>query len=95
MRRTNLILGFTALAPLAILAATVSAGQLNQQSADAMSRALTAAHAVNARVDGELMADDAALQVLAGSTLIERKDWAGARAANACFARAAAGRMCY
>ncbi len=79
MRRTNLILGFTALAPLAILAATVTAGQLRQQSAEAVSRALATARAVNARVDGELMADDAALQVLAGSTLIERRDWTGAR----------------
>ena len=79
MRRTSLILGFTALAPLAILAATVTAGQLRQQSADAVSRALTAARAIHARVDGELMADDAALQVLAGSTLIERRDWAAAR----------------
>lgn len=79
MRRTNLILGFTALAPLAILAATVTAGQLRQQSADAVSHALNAARAINARVDGELMADQSALQVLAGSTLIERKDWAGAR----------------
>ena len=83
MRRTNLILGFTALAPLAILAATVTAGQLRQQGADAVSRALTAARAINARVDGELMADDAALQVLAGSTLIERKDWAGMRERSA------------
>ena len=79
MRRTSLIFGFTALAPLAILAATVTAGQLRQQSADTVSRALNAARAVNARVDGELMADDSALQVLAGSTLIERKDWAAAR----------------
>ena len=91
MRRTNLILGFTALAPLAILAATVTAGQLNQQSTDAVSSALTAAHAVNARVDGELMADDAALQVLAGSTLIERKDWAGARARSERVLRARSG----
>ena len=79
MRRTSLIFGFTALAPLAILAATVTAGQLRQQSADAVERALTAARAVNARVDGELMADDSALQVLAGSTQIERKDWPEAR----------------
>ena len=79
MRRTSLIFGFTALAPLAILAATVTAGQLRQQSTDAVERALTAAHAVNARIDGELLADDSALQVLAGSTLIERKDWTGAR----------------
>ena len=91
MRRTNLILGFTALAPLAILAATVTAGQLNQQSTDAVSSALTAAHAVNARVDGELMADDAALQVLAGSTLIERKDWATARARSEGVLRARSG----
>ena len=83
MRRTSLILGFTALAPLAILAATVTAGQLRQQSADAVSHALTAARAINARVDGELMADDAALQVLAGSTLIERKDWPGMRERSA------------
>ena len=79
MRRTSLILGLTALAPLAILAATVTAGQLRQQSANAVARGLTAARAANARVDGELMADDAALQVLAGSTLIEREDWPGAR----------------
>ena len=79
MRRTSLILGFTALAPVAILAATVTAGQLRQQSAEAVSRALAAARAVNARVDGELMADDAALRVLADSTLIARQDWAGAR----------------
>ena len=83
MRRTSLILGFTALAPLAILAATVTAGQLRQQSADAVSHALTAVRAVNARVDGELMADDSALQVLAGSTLIERKDWPGMRERSA------------
>lgn len=79
MRRTSMILGFTALAPLAILAATVTAGQLRQQGTDAVSRALTAARAVNARVDGELMADDAALQVLAGSTFFQTKDWEGAR----------------
>ena len=79
MRRTSLIFGFTALAPLAILAAMVTAGQLRQQSIDAVEDALTAAHAVNARIDGELLADDSALQVLAGSTLIERKDWTGAR----------------
>ena len=72
MRRTSLMLGFTAFAPLAILGATVTAGQLRQQSADAVERGLTAAQAINARVDGELMADDSALQVLAGSTLIER-----------------------
>ena len=83
MRRTNLILGFTALAPLAILAATVTAGQLRQQGTDAVSRALTAVRAINARVDGELMADDSALQVLAGSTLIERKDWPGMRERSA------------
>ena len=64
MRRTSLILGFTALAPVAILAATVTAGQLRQQSAEAVSRALAAARAVNARVDGELMADDAALRLI-------------------------------
>ena len=79
MRRTSLVLGFTALAPLAILAAMVSASQLRQQSAESVSRALNAARAVNARIDGELRADDSALQVLAGSTLIERKDWAAAR----------------
>ena len=83
MRRTSLILAFTALAPLAILAATVTAGQLRQQGEDAVNRALNTARAVNARVDGELMADDAALQVLAGSTLIERKDWEGARLRSA------------
>ena len=83
MRRTSLILAFSGLAPLAILAATVTAGQLRQESTDTLNRALTAAHAVNARVDGELMADDSALQVLAGSTLIERKDWAGARLRSA------------
>ena len=83
MRRTSLILGLTALAPLAILAATVTAGQLRQQSADAVSRALTAARAVNARVDGELMADDAALQVLAASYLIERGDWVRAQERSA------------
>jgi signal transduction histidine kinase len=91
MRRTSLILGFTALAALAILAATVTAGQLRQQSADAVSRALTAARAVNARVDGELMADDSALQVLAASFLIERGEWVQARERSAGVLRSRAG----
>ena len=83
MRRTSLILGFSGLAPLAILVAIITAGQLRQQSADAVSRALTAAHVVNAQIDGALLADDSALQVLAGSSLIERKNWADARLRSA------------
>jgi signal transduction histidine kinase len=79
MRRTRLILAFTGLAPLAILAAMVTAGQLRQQSDQAIDQAMATARAVNARIDGELMADDSALQVLAGAAAIERKDWAGAR----------------
>ena len=78
MRRTSLILAFSGLAPLAILAATVTAGQLRQQSADAVNRALATARTVNARIDGELMADDSALQVLSAS-LIDQSDWRSAR----------------
>ena len=91
MRRTSLIFAFTALAPLVILAATVTASQLRQESTNAVSRALTAARAVNARVDGELMADDAALQVLAASYLIERGEWVQARERSAGVLRSRTG----
>lgn len=79
MRRTTILLSVAALAPVVVFAATMAAGSFRDQARQTEVLYLAEAREVNARLDGELMADLSALSVLSSSTFISARDWRSAR----------------
>lgn len=80
MRRTAAIVSVAALAPLLVLAAMWGGASLNASRDRQISERLNLAREVNAQIDSELLAAQAALRVLAGTTAIQDRDWPIARA---------------
>ncbi len=80
LRRTTIVIGFAAVAPLIVLAAMMGAGNLTAVQERAISERLSLAREVNAHIDNELIAGQTALSVLAGSSAFAERDFARARA---------------
>ncbi|MEQ1811410.1 MAG: ATP-binding protein [Terricaulis sp.] len=80
LRRTTIVIGFAAVAPLIVLAAMMGAGNLAAVQERAISERLSLAREVNAHIDNELIAGQTALSVLAGSSAFAERDFARARA---------------
>lgn len=79
MRRTAIIVGVAALAPLLVFGAMLGAASLQADRERTIQERLSIAREINAQADGELMADQAALRVLAGTQSILSQDWERAR----------------
>jgi signal transduction histidine kinase len=67
MRRTAAIMMLAALAPVAVFAATFGAANLRAQSDRAETEQRARAREINARLDGQIMANQSAMAVLAAS----------------------------
>ena len=79
-RRTLLTLAAAIFLPLLLFLALQSAASLRAHRREMETEALTRALQTNAVIDGQLMADLSALDVLASSQMIETHDWRGYQA---------------
>lgn len=79
MRRTTILLSLAAVGPVLVFAAMTAAGSFRDQVRQSEALHLAQAREVNARVDGELMANLSALSVLSSITTISARDWRAAR----------------